>query len=188
MDSFHHEVLQAFRPLNFPDASFDLVNARLIAFLPKEAWPRLMQECRRVLRPGGYLCLTEMEWLTNSLACEQLQYTFSRALKAAGQSYSPDGRLIGLTPMLTGFLKDAGFLNVELHAHVIDLSVGTAAHQSQCESWKSFYKLLQPFFVSTHVATSEEVEQAYVRMLSEIVEPSFRGLIFIVSALGVLPI
>ena len=42
--------------LDFPDASFDLVNARLVnAFLSRQDWPRLIQEGFRLLRPGGIL-------------------------------------------------------------------------------------------------------------------------------------
>lgn len=54
-------VMNALKPLGFPDSSFDLVNARTIGFLPKAAWSGLLRECRRVTRPGGSICLTEGE-------------------------------------------------------------------------------------------------------------------------------
>src|SRR5260370_21869077 len=50
----HFCVMDATRPLDFPDASFDLVNARLVSgFLLSEQWPLLLAECTRMLRPGG---------------------------------------------------------------------------------------------------------------------------------------
>src|SRR6266496_1335994 len=52
-------VMDATGPLDFADNSFDLVNARLIAFLTPQQWPRLLQECLRITRPGGILRLTE---------------------------------------------------------------------------------------------------------------------------------
>jgi ubiquinone/menaquinone biosynthesis C-methylase UbiE len=187
LENAHFTVGDLLEPLNFPDASFDLVNARLIAFLPKEAWPRLMQECRRILKPGGTICLTEMEWITNSAACEKLYSLFTRSLHLAGQGFSPDGRLIGITPMLGSFLQEAGFQNSYLASHVLDFSYGTPAYESIYENWKTLYKSLQPFFLSMGVATQEEADEAYQQMHVEMFLETFRGLIFMVSAVGQQP-
>jgi ubiquinone/menaquinone biosynthesis C-methylase UbiE len=184
LNNVHFCVGDLLNPLDFPDAAFDLVNARLIAFLPTDAWPRLMQECMRIIRPGGMCVLTEMEWITNSPAVELLFSTFTSALKAVGQSFSPDGRLIGITPMLGGFLKETGFQNVHLAAHVLDISAGTEASQFIYENWKTFYKVLQPFLVGSGVTTQEKMDQAYEQMLLEVPQDTFRGLIFMVSAIG----
>lgn len=187
LDNLHFCVGDLLNPLDFPDASFDLVNARLIAFLPTDAWPRLLQECMRVVRPGGMCVLTEMEWISNSPAVEQLFSTFTSALKAAGQSFSPDGRLIGMTPMLGGFLKDAGFQNVHLVPHLLDISAGTEAAPFIYENWKTFYKVIQPFLVGVGVTTQEKLDQAYDQMLLEVPQETFRGLIFMVTSSGKKP-
>lgn len=187
LDNACFQVGDLLQPLDFPDTFFDLVNTRLIAFLPTGAWSGLMQECRRVLRPGGTICLTEMEWITNSAACEKQYSMFTQALKLAGQSFSPDGRLIGITPMLSSFLKDAGFQNVHLVAHVVDYSAGTAAFQSIYENWRSLYKGLQPFLVSAGVTTPEEANEVYEQMFVDMLQETFRGLIFMVSAIGQRP-
>ena len=43
------------KPLDFSDASFDLVNARFInGVLRKENWAPFVAECTRLLRPGGF--------------------------------------------------------------------------------------------------------------------------------------
>src|ERR1700680_5073373 len=47
------QVMDIQKPLNFPNSSFDLVNARFINFLPAAAWPGLMHEFGRITRPGG---------------------------------------------------------------------------------------------------------------------------------------
>jgi ubiquinone/menaquinone biosynthesis C-methylase UbiE len=53
LENARFSVMDATRPLAFPDASFDLVNARFIfAFLPLSSWPALVQEGWRLLRPG----------------------------------------------------------------------------------------------------------------------------------------
>jgi hypothetical protein len=128
-----------------------------------------------------------MEWITNSPACEKQYTMFTRSLKAAGQSFSPDGRLIGITPMLKSFLQEAGFHRVRLVSHVLDYSFGTEAYHSIYENWKSFYKLLQPFFLSMGVTTQEEANQTYDQMFLDMLQETFHGLIFMVSAIGEQP-
>src|SRR6266478_487898 len=52
--------MDALKPLQFLDHSFDLVNTRLICpFMLTTAWPSLLQECMRITRPGGIARLTE---------------------------------------------------------------------------------------------------------------------------------
>src|SRR5207237_9554655 len=49
-------VMDVLKRLDFPDNSFDLVTARfLVGFMPQKACPSILQECRRILRPGGVL-------------------------------------------------------------------------------------------------------------------------------------
>ncbi len=73
LDNARFQVMDALQPLDFPDDSFDLVNARfLVAFMPRTAWPRFLQECLRITKPGGTIRLTEFDepGRTNSLAFE----------------------------------------------------------------------------------------------------------------------
>src|SRR5215472_6378408 len=84
LDNAHFQVMDATKPLDFPDLSFDLVNARLIGFFPKAVWPSLLQECVRITLPGGIIRLTEIEMgvcgITDSTAVEQLNALVTRAL------------------------------------------------------------------------------------------------------------
>ena len=62
LDNATFIVMDVTRPLEFPDACFDLVNARLlVSVLSTEAWLPLLRECVRVTRPGGLIRLTECE-------------------------------------------------------------------------------------------------------------------------------
>lgn len=182
-------VMDILKPLDFPDNSFDLVNARfLFAFMPPTAWPTLLQECYRILRPGGTFCLTESEWsISNSPAAETLIGLFTKALKMAGQSFSPDGRQVGITPMLTRFLRDAGFEQVQKMPHAIDYSADTAPFASTYQNHMVVFKLLQPFMVKMGVATAEELEVFYQRSLTEMVQDDFCAIWFYLTAWGKKP-
>lgn len=183
------KVMDALKPLDFPHASFDLVNARFIfAFMPPAGWPTLMDECVRIARPGGIIRLTETEWnLTNSLAYETLHAMTARALKKAGKSFSPDGRNVGITPMLGQFLQQAQCERIQHAAYALDLSAGTEAHGSLYQNLMAFYRLIEPFLLNMQVTTKEEFEELYNRMLAEVLADSFRAISFILTVWGHTP-
>lgn len=185
----HFQVMDALKPLAFPDNSFDLVNARFITgFMSKAAWPLLIQECRRILRPGGILRLTECESpLTNSQGSERMYEMLAQALTRAGRIFSVDGKHIGITPMLGRLLHDAGFVAIEQMSHVINYSFGTEAHGGCYQDLRTFLKLLQPFFVNTGVTTQEEVNQLYQQTLEEMQSEDFCGIFFFLTAWGTKP-
>jgi SAM-dependent methyltransferase len=188
LDNASFYVMDATKPLDFPDNSFDLVNARTIGFFPTTVWPDLMRECMRILRSGGTIRLTESEWgFTNAPATEKLQGMFYRALKAGGRSFCLDARRHGITTMLAGFLRNAGFINVQQKAHVIDFSAGTEAHAGFYKDWKAVYKTSQPFFINMGVTTQEEMDQAYEQMLLEMMQDDFRGIMYLLTAWGEKP-
>src|SRR5438876_3260295 len=60
LNNVSFRLMDITKPFAFADASFDLINARfLVAVLYRDAWVPFLQECMRVLRPGGVLRLTE---------------------------------------------------------------------------------------------------------------------------------
>jgi ubiquinone/menaquinone biosynthesis C-methylase UbiE len=131
LDNATFKVMDVTRPLEFPDACFDLVNARLlVSVLSTEAWLPLLRECVRVTRPGGLIRLTECERsISTSPALEDLTALGALALKMAGHSFSPDGRTLGITPVLARLLREAGCQQIGRMAHVIDYSVGSSIHR-----------------------------------------------------------
>jgi ubiquinone/menaquinone biosynthesis C-methylase UbiE len=184
------QVMDVLKPLAFADNSFDLVNARFITgFMSKAAWPMLVQECKRILRPGGILRLTECESpLTNSEGSERMYEMLAQALVRAERIFSVDGRNIGITPVLARLLYDAGFLNIQKKAHVIDYSFGTEAYSGCYQDLRTFLKLLQPFFVNMGVATQEEANHLYLQTMEEMQSEHFCGIFFFLTAWGTKPL
>jgi ubiquinone/menaquinone biosynthesis C-methylase UbiE len=185
LDNAHFLVMNMLKPLDFPDGYFDLVNSRFINFLPASAWPKLLEEFRRITRPGSFIRLTESEWwyFTNSPALENLNSMVIRAIKAQG-SFSHSGRFTGVLPMLGRFLLDAGFADIKYVSHVIDFSAGTEAYEGFRWDAAMVFKLFQPFIVRMGVATQEEIDQAYEQMLLEMMQEDFRGLMLPLTAWG----
>lgn len=184
LDNASFQVMDIQKPLDFPDESFDLVNARFINFLPVAAWPKVMQEFKRITRPGGTIRLTESEWwyFSNSPALENLNAMIIRALKLQGGSFSE--RFTGVLPMLGRFLLDAGCASVNYKSHVIDYSFGTEAYEGFRHDAAIVFKLFQPFIVRMGVATQEEVNQLYDRMQYDMLKEDFRALMLPLTAWG----
>jgi ubiquinone/menaquinone biosynthesis C-methylase UbiE len=119
LENASFRVLDVLQPLDFSDGFFDVINARfLISFMYKEAWPKVIHELMRVLRPGGMICLTEVDdWgISSSSALERMKRLFYRAIYIDGRSFEPDGRHFGITPMLRQFLHAAGCQNIHEQA------------------------------------------------------------------------
>ena len=182
-------VLDVLRPLDFPDNSFDLVNARLIfGFMPPAAWPTLMQECMRVTRSGGIIRLIECESdITTSAATQQLTGMVTHALQLAGRSFSPDGRHFGIIPMLGHFLHEAGYQSIQKQAYALDWSAGMEANASTRLNLQFLLKLLEPFLVKMKLITEEEFDPLYQLALAEMLSNNFCAVTIFLSVWGAKP-
>ncbi len=183
------QVMNILNALDFPDSSFDLVNARLISgFMPQRHWPVFLRECIRITRPAGHLRLTEPErTISTSPAVEKLNDLLAKAMHKAGQSASPSELQFGVTPLLRRFLHDAGYQHIQCEAHVLDSSAGTAEYMSQYQNSMVFFKLLQSFMVNIGVASKDEVETLYQQALEEMKAPEYCALWYFLTVWGEKP-
>ena len=190
LENTRFQVMDVLKRLDFPDNSFDLVNARfLVAFMPATAWLKLLEECVRITRPGGIIRLTEFDEpaTTNSAAVARWMDLTFRAIQLAGLHMSPDGHNFGVTPVLRRFLLNAGCQNIGLKPHVIDFSIDTPAYSSMYTNCAIAFRQVQPFMAKMKVATPEEIEQSYQAMLLEMQLDTFCALWYYLTAWGQKP-
>jgi len=156
--------------LTFPDATFAFINMRLISgLMSKEAWAPLLQECLRILEPGGILRLTDSEFpFTNGPVNEQLTDLGARAFWLDGRSFSPTGKRFDITVMLAKFLQDAGLAQVKHQAYALDFSFGTEAYDPWYHNLLVGYQLYLPFLLKQGVTTQKEFAQLYERLIEEL--------------------
>jgi len=184
------QVMNALKPLEFPDNSFDLVNARLlVGFMTQASWPKLLQECWRITRPGGVICWTEGDQFGNSngSAMQEITSKASHAMYLAGQTFSPDGQNFGITPVLSRLLHEAGYQNIQHRAEAIDYSAGTEAHSGWYQNFQVILKLLQPFIVKSGLTTAEEADRLYQQAMEEMRSDDFCGILYLLTAWGQKP-
>lgn len=197
LDNAHFRVMDATQPLDFPDGSFDLVNARTISgFMLTSIWPDLVQEGMRLLRPGGILRFTETDhWgITNSPAFARLIDMSYQALSLTGHSFDPSGRSFGITPMLARLLAQVGLQQIGIRAHAINFSSGAQAHEAMYQNFRVFYKLVQPFllrtrsaFPQTNIPDQEELDRLYEQVLVQMRSDDFAGIFYLLTAWGEKP-
>jgi len=193
------EVMDATQPLAFEEASFDLVNIRTIAgFMRTHDWSPLMQECGRVLRPGGILRITETDhWgITNSPAFAELIDLVYRAVFYQGHSFDPSRRTYGITPMLERLVAEAGCNRegIGTQAHAVNFSIGAPAYESMLNNFFMFFKLIQPYLLKTReeypsagIPPQDELERLYNQTMVEMTEADFIGIIYFLTAWGEKP-
>jgi SAM-dependent methyltransferase len=180
-------VMDITQPLDFADGAFDMINARfLFAALRRGAWEPLLQECTRLLRPGGILRLTEPLDLgaSNSTAFEYICELTYKALWHTEHGFSVNGHTIGLAQMLPCLLRKAGYEQIRIHGYGLDCSADT-------DNWTDGYRnaevggyQLLPLFVKAAGISQEEVEQLYQRMLIEMHAPDFCNVWHYESVIG----
>jgi ubiquinone/menaquinone biosynthesis C-methylase UbiE len=186
MHNASFQLMNVLEPLQFPDNSFDLVNARaMFGFMSRADWPKLVKECMRILKPGGFLRLTELEYpITSGTATEKMSSLFLKALHVTGRSFSPDGRNLGITPMLGFFMRQTGFEQIRSVPHLLDGSFGSEYYDAQAQNLAIVTLGLQPFLVKSGVTTNEEFEETYQQMLNEVHSEDFCSILYLLTVLG----
>jgi len=190
VENVEFQVMDATRPLAFDDESFDLVNASYLqSFMTPDTWVTFLLECLRILRPGGILKITELEFgVTSSPAAEALYETWAKTMKEAGRSFSCDGRHLGASVALVQLLRKTGYIAVEFKPYVWESSYGTPGHQGFQEDLLTLIRHLLPFI--RKVKGEEAFEQTRLMLqqaLVEIQSESFSGLVFMLTCWGSKP-
>ena len=183
-------VMDVKQPLVFEDASFDLVNERtLYGVMGPGEWPQLLAECKRILRPGGIIRLTEFEMpLTTSPALNELWYISTRAFYKLGRSFSVDEWHVGIMPVLKRLLRDAGFQNIKHQGHVMDISAGTADFEGFFRNFVYVMQLVKPFMLRVEgLTTEQEYDRLSQQMQAEMLASDFCGLWTYLTAWGEKP-
>jgi ubiquinone/menaquinone biosynthesis C-methylase UbiE len=168
---FH--IMDVLRMLEFPDSFFDLVNQRSAAsWLRTWDWPKLLQEYRRVCRPGGVVRITEAEWImeTSSPALSQLLDLWLQAFYQAGLSFTPTSD--GVTSQLARLLHQHGLQDIQTHPYILEYRAGTPQGQSFMEDIALFLQTILPF-LRKWTRVPADYESIRQQALIEMQQPDF---------------
>jgi ubiquinone/menaquinone biosynthesis C-methylase UbiE len=177
-------VMDLAQPLEFPDASFDLVNGRyLFPVLKRDAWSPFLSECMRVLRPGGILRLSESLNFgnTSSTAFNRLGSLIMQAFCQDGYGFSPDGLTFGVDHILPTLMRQQGYQSVQLTAHAIDF---TAFLTDTYHNVEIIGYQVKPRLLKHDLITPDDFDQLLQQTLIDILSASFCGQGYLLTVLG----
>jgi len=165
--------------LPFPEDTFDLIHVRFaVGWLKHAEWLLLLSRCFVLLKPGGYLVITEGEGIyTTSAALQRLHELLCAALHASGYGLSSSPRFMGVVAQLGYLLVQTGFQNIRTDVSVLDYSY---AHEEANRAWlESFHALISEaslFLIQSGVTTVEELAQVDAQLSIEMYQEDFCGI------------
>lgn len=183
-------VMDINQPLDFPDASFDLVNARfLFSVVKRDAWMCFIAECTRLLRPGGTLRLTEMsDVVTTSSAQMQMSHLFHQFMWRHGYDFAGDhARSMGIAIVLPHFLRNSGYQDVHHIFHALEWSTDTNAWSAGYHNGEIIAHLMTPLLIKEGLATKEEVALWQQQMTIDMHSDDFCAMQYYMTVLGQKP-
>jgi len=186
-DRVEFHVMDALGILEFPDASFDLVNLRFaISFVRTWDWPRLLSELLRVVRPGGVVRLTDEEIIHQSTSpasmqfCEMLLCALFRSQHLFAQEST------GLTAHLVPLLSRHGCQQVQTRANALQYQAGTPEGQAYAEDGVRVMGTLRPF-LQKWGCMSKDYDAIRHQAHEEIQRPDFCATWHLLTAWGIKP-
>jgi ubiquinone/menaquinone biosynthesis C-methylase UbiE len=190
LENVDFQVMDALHNLDFPDHTFDLINAQFVNNrIPLHAWPAFLRDSQRVLRPGGSMRITASELVvTNSKAYEELLRLHTIALYRAGYCAAAHGYYTGTTALLSRALRQAHYQQVQYHAHVIDLSKGTYAFEHHYANFVVLMQLIKPFLLKMEVVTEEHFEALCREATIDLLSDNYCGMWYFLTLWGEAPL
>jgi ubiquinone/menaquinone biosynthesis C-methylase UbiE len=175
--------------LTFPDAFFDVVHVAFpFTLLRVEEWPSFFKESTRVLRPGGYLRITEAETeMTNSPALERLNTLFLQGLQRAGQ-LSPDaGGPVEALTHVAALWRTQGMAEIVQHTYACDYGRGPYMPLNPERRIELLALLLKPLLVDQKIIRRVEFEDLLAAATRESGHEDFQWQFSLLTLCGRVP-
>ncbi len=165
-----YQVMDAMRALDFPDASFDLVNVRFAtSYLRTWDWPDFLMACQRVTKPGGVIRLTESDNSESSSPSLTKLYQFlAQALYGSGHLFNAEKN--GVANELARLLAQYGLLNVQRRPFTLDYQFGTAQGQLLFEDAQRVFRTMVPF-LQKWTTIPDDYDAIYQQAFSDLNQP-----------------
>ncbi|KAI9316251.1 S-adenosyl-L-methionine-dependent methyltransferase [Dichotomocladium elegans] len=131
----------------FEENYFGFIHQRLVTLGIKQVdWPKVLRNLKLILKPGGWIELTEFSYLKmeNPGPCHQLASDLSlKMLTSAGLD-------IDLGTNLPRLLSDAGFINIQPRVVDVPVNHGGKVGDLFWDDLKEGIQSLKPMFIKMH--------------------------------------
>jgi ubiquinone/menaquinone biosynthesis C-methylase UbiE len=177
------QTMDALRVLEFPAASFDLVNQRLGAsWIRRSEWTKLFMEYHRVTRIGGIIRITEASIVeSNSPALTALCDLVLETCYCSGRFFARHND--GVIQRLVLLMTMHGIEAVKYREHVLVFQAGTREHHTFFEGMRQLFRVALPFF-QKWTRVPSDYEHIYQQVLIEMQAPDFVATWHLLTAWG----
>jgi hypothetical protein len=129
-----------------------------------------------VLKVGGYVLLTEVEWATtNSSVAQHLTHKATQAFCKAGLGWSLDGHTLGVAHALPALLRASGGCDVQHDVHLLNFSYGQPSYTAMVRNLWTVYQLMQPFMTRMGYGSRTEIFALCDRLGEDLRDEGFTG-------------
>ncbi len=169
----HFQTMDALRMLEFPAASFDLVNQRLgHSWLRTWEWRKILWQYHRVTRPGGIIRITETNVVieSNSPALTKLNTILIEASYRSRRLFMASSD--GVTGKLVHLMTQSGIQNILTRLHTLVFRAGTESGQHFYEDMQHLFRTALPSF-QKWTRVPSDYQEIYHQALEEMQQPDF---------------
>jgi len=177
-------TMNALQGLDFPTASFDLINQRAGgSWLHARDWPPILLEYLRLTRSGGIVRIVEpsLNLQSNSPALTKLWDLFRQAFANSGRLLTTRGD--GIIDQLDPLMSEYGLQNIQTRTVTPIYLAGTEPGQHFYEDMLYLFRVLQPFFQQWADVPSD-YEETCQQAKEEMKQPDFAALWPVFTAWG----
>jgi ubiquinone/menaquinone biosynthesis C-methylase UbiE len=162
----------ALRMLEFPDASFDLVNQRLASsWLRKWEWTKILSEYQRVTQPGGIIRITDANLIEcNSPALTKIRKLMLTAFYRSGRFFKEEGS--GLTSEIVPLMTRHGIQDVKSWAFTLMYRGDTEGGEYFRQDMVLAFHVLLPFF-QKWTRVPDDYQEIVLQADKEMQDPDF---------------
>ncbi len=170
-DRVQFHTMDALRMLEFPNEYFDLVNQRLgLGYLRTWDWPKLLQEYRRVSKPGGTIRITEVSSSHGSGRLAEYNQMAANVLHRAGHLPTEDAN--SLLEQLPVWMSRS-LENVQSRLVEMEYRHGTPEHAFFLDDSRRLLPLSEAFVRKWERISKEDYQSLVQAVLAEMQEPGF---------------
>jgi len=183
----HFYQMDVLRPLDFPEASFDLINQRMAdSYLRTWDWRELLTEYSRLVQSGGVIRITESDFVeSTSPALTQIISLFIQAFYQAGHLFFSDKNGTG-SYLATLLRQCAGALQIQSCEHALAHHAGTQQGDRFIEDITSTFQTVEPF-LRKWIALPEDYEQLCQQAEQEMQQADFVAIWHLITTWGIKP-
>jgi len=173
--------------LSLPDNAVDFIHMRRVSrFMGPHAWHKVFRDGIRVLRPGGWITIVELELCEiSSPACQMLYHSILKAQATLGYTLDESGLSFGMAQRLYALLLREPLDEVNYDLHTLDLGFqgGSVAHLL-LEDLLCQASIVKPLVVQQGMLTASEFDTLLIDAHEELEDPMLCGWALLVSAYG----